>query len=73
MGAPCNLKCRKTQREIRLQLLMFAMANFFLGMGTFMFLLCSSSTVHRGHLEDLFSDPITYFSPDNHSHHHKGI
>lgn len=67
MAARCNRKCR---REIRLQLLMFAVANYLLGMGTFMFVLCSASHVHRGHLEDLFSNPLVYFTSGNPSHHH---
>ena len=65
-----NAKCRN-RREIRVQLAMFACVNYLLGMGTFMFFLCSASNVHRGHLEHLFRDPMGYFSPgSNHEHHH---
>ena len=52
------MNCAK--REVRIQLALFASANFLLGLGVFMFLLCSNSAVHREHLGQLFTDPAAF-------------
>ena len=57
------MNCDK--REVRIQLALFASANFLLGLGVFMFLLCSNSAVHREHLAQLFTDPGGLFSPQH--------
>lgn len=68
----CNKKCR---RNVRVQLATFAAINYMLGMGTFMFFLCSSSPEHLDHLGSLLTDPITFVTTvtdemsGSHSHH----
>lgn len=46
---PNCVTCPKAKREVRFFLGLFALTNFCMGMAFFMFLLCSSSEVHRNH------------------------
>lgn len=68
----CNKKCK---RNVRFQLATFAMINYLLGMGTFMFFLCSQSPKHLDHLGILFSNPFALVTGDTeipqgiHDHH----
>ncbi len=64
----CSKKCR---RNVRAQLATFAAINYLLGMGTFMFFLCSRSPSHLEHLGELFTDPwsfVTTATKDDHDH-----
>lgn len=67
----CNQKCR---RNVRVQLATFAAINYLLGMGTFMYFLCSRSPEHLTQLGNFLNDPISFVSGDtgaDHSHHNR--
>lgn len=59
----------KAKTEIRMQLALFATANFILGLGVFMYGLCSNSAVHREHLAQLFTDPASLFGSEHAAPH----
>lgn len=59
----------KAKTEIRVQLALFATANFILGLGVFMYGICSNSEVHREHLGQLFTNPAALFSNEPVHHH----
>lgn len=62
----CNKKCR---RNVRVHLATFAAINYLLGMGTFMFFLCSQSPKHLDHLGELFTNPISFVKTDAEGDH----
>ena len=65
----------KVTRQVRISLALFAATNFLLGMGVFMFFVCSSAPDHVRHLSLLFSSPGQLFdelsekSEKGHAHH----
>jgi len=65
----------KATRQVRISLALFAATNFLLGMGVFMFFLCSSAPDHVRQLNLLFSNPGQLFdelsegSGKGHAHH----
>jgi hypothetical protein len=65
----CDKKCK---RNIRVNLAVFAAINYMLGMGTFMFFLCSNSPSHMKQLNNFLVNPIGFVTGDtevDHSHH----
>ena len=60
---------KKYRRQVRLQLAMFAAANFCLGLATFMFFICSNSPEHLKALNQFASDPIAFILGHDHSQH----
>lgn len=70
----CESKdCIKTRKAVRTQLAIFAMLNYIAGLGTFMFFLCSNSSVHRDQLGSFAADPVRYIhrsaEPGHNGHH----
>lgn len=63
-------QCLKTRKAVRTQLAIFAILNYLAGLGTFMFFLCSNSSIHRDQLGSFASDPIGYIRHAGQEGHH---
>ena len=63
-GSKRALTCPKTKTGVRIYLALFAVTNFCMGMSFFMFLLCSSSEIHRDHLLQLVGIEVNHVHKD---------
>jgi hypothetical protein len=76
MACPCPeakpkcMTCPRTTLEVRASLALFGATSFLMGMGFFMFLLCSSSAHHLYHLRLLVTDPAALLWEHNHDETH---